>query len=129
MLVAARARCGTYKQSQRIAFAGCFVGRRAWRFGLPKSGMPNAKCERSFTPAHRQHQRIVKRATDGQADRQGPWSAIWAQAEAPGRKDRHAIPTVTFGAGQNDAHTVDECIDLSQFDAACRLAYGLATMC
>jgi len=41
---------------------------------------------------------------------------------------RHAIPTVTFGAGQNDAHTVDEWIDLSEFDAACRLAYRLATM-
>ena len=41
---------------------------------------------------------------------------------------RHAIPTVTFGAGQNAAHTVYEWIDLSEFEAACRLAYRLATM-
>jgi acetylornithine deacetylase/succinyl-diaminopimelate desuccinylase-like protein len=99
-----------------------------WPPGVALSSPPNRGCL-ALGANGVSHQRIVKRATDGQADRQGPWSAIWAQAEAPGRKDRHAIPTVTFGAGQNDAHTVDEWIDLSQFDAACRLAYGLATMC
>jgi tripeptide aminopeptidase len=41
---------------------------------------------------------------------------------------RHGIPTVTFGAGQNEAHTVDEWIDLTEFEAACQLALGLATM-
>jgi tripeptide aminopeptidase len=41
---------------------------------------------------------------------------------------RHGIPTVTFGAGQNEPHTVDEWIDLGEFDAACRLAVRLATM-
>ena len=41
---------------------------------------------------------------------------------------RHGIPTVTFGAGQNEVHTVDEWIDLAEFEAGCRLAYGLATM-
>lgn len=41
---------------------------------------------------------------------------------------RHGIPTVTFGAGQVDPHTVDEWIDLDQFDNACRLAFALATM-
>lgn len=40
---------------------------------------------------------------------------------------RHGVPTVTFGAGQNEAHTVDEWIDLAEFEAACRLAVGLAT--
>jgi tripeptide aminopeptidase len=40
---------------------------------------------------------------------------------------RHGIPTVTFGAGQNEAHTVDEWIDLGEFEAACRVAYRLAT--
>jgi tripeptide aminopeptidase len=34
---------------------------------------------------------------------------------------------VTFGAGQNGAHTLDEWIDLTEFTAACRLAFGLAT--
>jgi tripeptide aminopeptidase len=35
---------------------------------------------------------------------------------------------VTFGAGQVEAHTKDEWIDLDQFDNACRLAFALATM-
>jgi len=41
---------------------------------------------------------------------------------------RHGIPTVTFGAGQNEAHTVDEWIDLGEFERACALAVRLATM-
>lgn len=41
---------------------------------------------------------------------------------------RHKIPTVTFGAGQNEPHTVDEWIDLKEYDAACGLALQLATM-
>lgn len=40
---------------------------------------------------------------------------------------RHGVPTVTFGAGQNEVHTVDEWIDLNEFEAACRLAFALAT--
>jgi tripeptide aminopeptidase len=40
---------------------------------------------------------------------------------------RHGIPTVTLGAGQNEAHTLDEWIDLSEFASACRLAFELAT--
>lgn len=41
---------------------------------------------------------------------------------------RHGIPTVTFGAGQNLPHTVEEWVDLNEFDAGCRLALTLATM-
>lgn len=41
---------------------------------------------------------------------------------------RHGIPTVTFGAGQNEVHTVDEWIDLAEFERACGLAVRLATM-
>jgi tripeptide aminopeptidase len=41
---------------------------------------------------------------------------------------RHGIPTVTFGAGQNEAHTTDEWIDLTEFEAACGLACQIATM-
>ena len=33
---------------------------------------------------------------------------------------RHGIPTVTFGAGQNEAHTVDEWINLDEFERALR---------
>ena len=41
---------------------------------------------------------------------------------------RHGVPTVTFGAGQNEPHTIDEWIDLAEFESACRLAVRLATM-
>jgi tripeptide aminopeptidase len=35
---------------------------------------------------------------------------------------------VTFGAGQNNPHTVDEYVDLDEFADGCRLALALATM-
>jgi tripeptide aminopeptidase len=41
---------------------------------------------------------------------------------------RHGIPTVTFGAGQNEAHTIDEWINLDEFEKGCALAVRLATM-
>ncbi|HEV2153709.1 M20/M25/M40 family metallo-hydrolase [Bradyrhizobium sp.] len=41
---------------------------------------------------------------------------------------RHGIPTVTFGAGQNEAHTVDEWINLDEYDRGCALALQVATM-
>jgi tripeptide aminopeptidase len=41
---------------------------------------------------------------------------------------RHGIPTVTFGAGQNEPHTVDEWINLDDYEKACALALKLATM-
>ena len=40
----------------------------------------------------------------------------------------HGIPVASFGAGQNEIHTVNEWIDLDEFDRACRLAVRLATM-
>ena len=40
---------------------------------------------------------------------------------------KHGIPTVTFGAGQNDIHTVKEWVDLPEFLEGCRLAIALAT--
>jgi tripeptide aminopeptidase len=41
---------------------------------------------------------------------------------------KHGIPTATFGAGQNDIHTVKEWIDLPEFEAGVRLAVTLATI-
>jgi tripeptide aminopeptidase len=41
---------------------------------------------------------------------------------------RHGVPTVTLGAGQNEIHTVDEWVDLTEFVAGCRLAIALATL-
>jgi tripeptide aminopeptidase len=40
---------------------------------------------------------------------------------------KHGIPTVTFGAGQNEIHTVKEYVELAEFEDACRLALALAT--
>jgi tripeptide aminopeptidase len=40
---------------------------------------------------------------------------------------RHGIPTITFGAGQNMIHTVEEYVDVPQFLAGCRMAVSLAT--
>jgi tripeptide aminopeptidase len=41
---------------------------------------------------------------------------------------RHRIPTVTFGAGQNEAHTIDEWINLTEYERGCALSVRLATM-
>jgi tripeptide aminopeptidase len=39
---------------------------------------------------------------------------------------RHGIPTITFGAGQRDVHTVEEHVDVRDFLGGCRLALALA---
>jgi tripeptide aminopeptidase len=41
---------------------------------------------------------------------------------------RHKVPTVTFGAGQNAIHTVEEFVEVSEFAAGCRLAVVLASL-
>jgi tripeptide aminopeptidase len=41
---------------------------------------------------------------------------------------RHGVPTVTFGAGQNNAHSIGEYVDLADFEAGCRLAVALAIL-
>jgi tripeptide aminopeptidase len=41
---------------------------------------------------------------------------------------RHGVPTVTFGTGQNEPHTVDEWINRDEYERACALAVRLATM-
>ena len=41
---------------------------------------------------------------------------------------RHGIPTITFGAGQNNIHTVDEFVDLREFLSGCRVALSLVTL-
>ncbi len=41
---------------------------------------------------------------------------------------RHGLPTVTFGAGQRNVHTVEEYVDVPDFLGGCRLALALATL-
>jgi tripeptide aminopeptidase len=40
---------------------------------------------------------------------------------------KHGIPTVTFGAGQHEIHTVKEWVDLVEYQAGCQLALAIAT--
>jgi tripeptide aminopeptidase len=41
---------------------------------------------------------------------------------------KHGIPTVTFGAGQNAIHTIEEYVELPLFLEGCRMALSIATM-
>jgi tripeptide aminopeptidase len=38
---------------------------------------------------------------------------------------KHGIPTVTFGAGQNQIHTVEEFVDLDLYLKGCRMALAI----
>jgi tripeptide aminopeptidase len=40
---------------------------------------------------------------------------------------KHGIPTVTFGAGQNMIHTIEEYVEVDLFLQGCRMALALAT--
>ena len=41
---------------------------------------------------------------------------------------KHGLSTVSFGAGQNEVHTVKEFVDLPEFAKGCQLAVALATL-
>ena len=41
---------------------------------------------------------------------------------------RHGVPTITFGAGQNNVHTIEEFVQLDDYLDGCRLALALATL-
>jgi tripeptide aminopeptidase len=41
---------------------------------------------------------------------------------------RRGVPTITFGSGQRNIHTVGEYVELSDYLAGCRVALALATM-
>ena len=40
---------------------------------------------------------------------------------------RNGVPTVTFGAGQHNIHTIEEYVDLPEFYQGCAMALALAT--
>jgi tripeptide aminopeptidase len=39
---------------------------------------------------------------------------------------KHGIPSLTFGAGQHEIHTIAEYVDMKEFHAGCALAVALA---
>ena len=42
--------------------------------------------------------------------------------------DKHGIPTITIGSGQAEIHTVNEYVNLPEFEKGCRLGILLATL-
>lgn len=62
---------------------------------------------------------IASGATPERAICNGGLDANWLTA--------HGIPTVTLGCGQVDVHTVNEQLDVEQFQMACRIGLSLAT--
>jgi tripeptide aminopeptidase len=95
-----------------------------------KSGRIKFKVQTDYHPFRlKESLPVVKRAAAAVADEglkpnirttNGGLDANWMV--------RHGIPTVTFGAGQNEAHTIDEWINLDEFERGCALALRLATM-
>lgn len=95
-----------------------------------KVGRVRFKAETDYYPFRmKENLPVVKRAAAAVSDIGG----VPAIRAANGGLDanwmvRHGVPTVTFGAGQNEPHTVDEWINLDEYDKACALALRLATM-
>src|SRR3954447_3917407 len=95
-----------------------------------KSGRIKFKAETDYYPFRmKETLPVVKRATAAVSDvggtptlraGNGGLDANWMV--------RHGVPTVTFGTGQNEPHTIDEWINLDEYDRACALAVQLATM-
>lgn len=42
--------------------------------------------------------------------------------------DKHGVPTITIGAGQAEIHTLNEYVNLSEYEKGCRLGILMATM-
>lgn len=95
-----------------------------------KSGRVKFKAETDYYPFRmKESLPVVKRAVAAVSD-VGGTPAIRA---GNGGLDanwmvRHGVPTVTFGTGQNEPHTIDEWIDRNEYERACALALRLATM-
>ncbi len=72
---------------------------------------------------------VVKAAQD--ASRRAGWESILRSSN--GGLDanwltRNGIPTITFGVGQNNIHTVAEYVEIEDFLDGCKLALAMATM-
>jgi tripeptide aminopeptidase len=95
-----------------------------------KSGRVKFKAVTEFPPFRmKETLPVVKRATAAVTDigatptlraGNGGLDANWMV--------RHGVPTVTFGTGQNEPHTIDEWINRDDYERACALAVRLATM-
>src|SRR3954469_324913 len=95
-----------------------------------KSGKVKFKAETDYFPFRmKDNLPVVKRAVEAVSAVGGTPNVRTANGGLDANwMVRHGVPTVTFGAGQNEAHTVDEWINLDEYDRACALAVQLATM-
>src|SRR5262249_7416188 len=89
-----------------------------------KSGRVKFKAETDYYPFHmKESLPVVKRAVAAVSGIGGTPSIRAANGGLDANwMVRHGVPTVTFGAGQNDVHTIDEWINLDEYDRACALA-------
>jgi tripeptide aminopeptidase len=87
------------------------------------------KTRRDYFPFHLKETAAVVRHAQAAAERAGlePTLRVTNGGLDANWMVRHGIPTVTFGAGQREIHTVDEYVDLTDFLSGCRLALSLAT--
>ena len=95
-----------------------------------KSGRVKFKAETDYHPFRmKESLPVVKRAVAAVSGIGGSPSVRAANGGLDANwMVRHSVPTVTFGAGQNEVHTIDEWINLDEYDRACALAVQLATM-
>ena len=95
-----------------------------------KSGRVKFKAETDYYPFRMKDSLpVVKRAVAAVSSIGGTPTIRSANGELDANwMVRYGVPTVTFGAGQNEPHTIDEWINLDEYDRACALAVQLATM-
>lgn len=94
-----------------------------------KSAKVKFRSRRDYFPFHLRENSPVIKVAQAAAERAG-WDPTLRIAN--GGLDanwlvRHGVPTITFGAGQNNIHTVDEFVELSDYLEGCRYALALAT--
>jgi tripeptide aminopeptidase len=95
-----------------------------------KAGRVKFKSETEYHPFRmKETLPVVKRAAAAVADVGGTPTIRAANGGLDANwMVRHGVPTVTFGTGQNEPHTVDEWINRDEYERACALAVRLATM-
>ncbi|WP_407160102.1 M20/M25/M40 family metallo-hydrolase [Bradyrhizobium sp. STM 3557] len=95
-----------------------------------KSGRIKFKAETDYYPFRmKESLPVVKRAIAAVSDVGGQPSIRAGNGGLDANwMVRHGVPTVTFGTGQNEPHTIDEWINRDEYERACALAVRLATM-
>jgi tripeptide aminopeptidase len=87
------------------------------------------RARRDYYPFHLKENSLVVR-TALEASARAGWTATLRVGNGgldANWMTRHGIPTITFGAGQNNIHTVGEYVEIKDFLEGCRLALALAT--